>query len=125
MKWDRSETIGLAKPFCVTCKGVGQKPNVKERSIPCNCVLRAIFRACYARFRDCVSKEKFMSKVSLVPCRGKEQTQSYARLDEDYIADFCLVSQKEDAAVIERLPISTREKERISGENARELIGLS
>ena len=94
MKWDRSETIGLAKPFCVTCKGVGQKPNLKERSIPCNCVLRAIFRACYARFRDCVSKEKFMSKVSLVPCRGKEQTQSYARLDEDYIADFCLVSRR-------------------------------
>jgi uncharacterized protein len=39
--------------------------------------------------------------------------------------DFCLVSQKDDAAVIERLPISTREKERILGENARELIGLS
>ena len=39
--------------------------------------------------------------------------------------DFCLVSQKEDAAVIEQLPILTREKERILGENARELIGLS
>ncbi|MBI3329166.1 MAG: amidohydrolase family protein [Nitrospinae bacterium] len=38
--------------------------------------------------------------------------------------DFCLVSQKEDAAVIERLPISTGEKERILGENAREFIGL-
>jgi predicted TIM-barrel fold metal-dependent hydrolase len=38
--------------------------------------------------------------------------------------DFCLVSQKEDAAVIERLPLSTAEKERILGDNARELIRL-
>ena len=38
--------------------------------------------------------------------------------------DFCLVSQKEDGAVIERLPISTAEQERILGDNARELIGL-
>ncbi len=38
--------------------------------------------------------------------------------------DFCLVSQKDDAAVIDRLPISTSDKERILGENAREFIGL-
>ena len=94
MKWDRSETIGLAKQFCATCKGVGQKPNLKERPTPCNCVLRAIFRACYARFRHCVTKEKFMSKVSLVPCHGKDQRRTYARLDEDYVADFCLVSRR-------------------------------
>lgn len=38
--------------------------------------------------------------------------------------DYCLVSQQEDAAIIERLPIATGDKERILGENARELIGL-
>jgi predicted TIM-barrel fold metal-dependent hydrolase len=38
--------------------------------------------------------------------------------------DFCLVSQQDDARVIERLPISSGEKERILGENAREFIGL-
>ena len=94
MKWDRSETIGLAKEFCVTCKGEGRKPNLKGRETPCNCVLRAIFRACYARFRHCATKEKFMSKVSLVPCRGKESRMTFARLDEDYMADFCLVSRR-------------------------------
>jgi len=94
MKWDRSETIGLAKEFCVCCKGEGQKPNLKGRPTPCNCVLRAIFRACYARFRHCVQKEKFMSKVSLVPCRGKESRMTFARLDEEYIADFYLVSRR-------------------------------
>ena len=95
MMWDRSETIGLAKQSCSFCEGIGQKPNMRERPMPCNCVLRAVFRACYARFRSCVNKEKFMSRVSLIPCKGgMERTRTFARLDEDYIADFCLVSRR-------------------------------
>src|SRR3989441_13288193 len=94
MNWDRSETIGLAKELCTSCKGEGQRSIRQGRPTPCNCVLRAIFRACYARFRHCVTKEKFMSKVTLVPCRGKDQRQTYARIDEDFIADFCLVSRR-------------------------------
>jgi hypothetical protein len=94
MKWDRSETIGLAKPFCATCKGKGQLKRKKERPSPCNCVLRAIFRACYARFRHCVEKEKFMSRVSMIPCSGKDTRMTFARLDEEYIADFCAVSRR-------------------------------
>lgn len=35
-----------------------------------------------------------MSKVSLVPCRGKDQKMTFARLDEEYIADFCLISRR-------------------------------
>src|SRR5438445_8238176 len=94
MKWDRSETVGLAKQFCVICKGEGQKPNLKGRPTPCNCVLRSIFRACYARFRHCVSKEKFLSKVSVVRGSTAEHRLTYSRLDEEYIADFCLVSRR-------------------------------
>jgi hypothetical protein len=94
MNWDRSETLGLAMELCVYCKGEGQRSTRKGRTTPCNCVLRAIFRACYARFRYCVSKEKFMSKVSLVPCQGKDRRMTFARLDEDYICDFCLVSRR-------------------------------
>lgn len=94
MMWDRSETIGLAKQSCSLCEGIGQKPNMKGRPMPCNCVLRAVFRACYARFRFCVTKEKFLSRVSLVPCKGMERKKTFARLDEEYIADFCLVSRR-------------------------------
>ena len=94
MIWDRSETLGLAKQFCTRCKGEGQRSIRKGQPTPCNCVLRAIFRACYARFRHCVTKEKFMSKVSLVPCRGKDRKMTFARLDEEYICDFCLVSRR-------------------------------
>jgi hypothetical protein len=35
-----------------------------------------------------------MTKVTLVPCHGKEQKRTYARLDEDYVADFCKVSRR-------------------------------
>src|SRR5262249_23626773 len=94
MKWDRSETIGLAKANCVLCKGRGLRRNVKKRA-PCNCVLRAIFRACYGAFRRCVEQEKFMSAATLVPFQGgKEQKRSYSRPDEEYIADFCLVAKR-------------------------------
>lgn len=62
---------------------------------PCNCVLRGIFRACYARFRYCASKEKYMSKVTLELCAGgKDGKRTWARRDEDYMADFCLVSKR-------------------------------
>jgi hypothetical protein len=94
MNWDRSETIALAKEACGTCKGQGQAPARRGRTKPCNCVLRAIFRACYARFRYCVTKEKFMSRVSLVPCHGKDQKMTYARLDEDYICDFSKICRR-------------------------------
>jgi len=60
----------------------------------CNCVLRAIFRACYARFRHCVTKEKYMSKVTLTFCAGKDRRLTWVRKDEDYVADFCLVSRR-------------------------------
>ena len=94
MRWDRSETIGLAKVYCTSCRGTGLRPNMKKQS-PCKCVLRAIFRACYARFRRCVEKEKFMSSVAtLVFCHGAENKRTYGRLDEEYIADFCQVSRR-------------------------------
>jgi hypothetical protein len=56
--------------------------------------LRAIFRACYARFRYCVNKEKYMSRVSLEFIPGSEGKLSWGRKDEEYIADFCLVSRR-------------------------------
>jgi hypothetical protein len=94
MIWDRSETIALAKPFCTTCNGEGHKAIRRGIPTPCNCVLRAVFRACYARFVSCASKEKFMSQITLIPCKGKESQKTFARLNEEYIADFCLVSRR-------------------------------
>lgn len=96
MLWTRTDTIGLAKSSCTHCHGLGLRTTEKTgKEHPCNCVFRSIFRACYARFRECVVKEKRMSRVSLEFYRGgKDCRYTYARKTEDYLADFCLVSRR-------------------------------
>ncbi len=94
MNWNHSETIGLAKPYCALCGGQGMRTDINQEVGPCPCVLRGIFRACYARFRECLIRERTMSKVSLIQCRGRDHRRTYERLVEDYIADFCLVSRR-------------------------------
>ncbi len=94
MDWTRSDTIALANHACTQCHGVGLRLGRKNRMVPCNCVLRAIFRACYARFRHCATKEKYMSRISLEFIPGRERNFSWGRKDEEYMADFILVSRR-------------------------------
>jgi hypothetical protein len=94
MDWSRTETVALAKNSCTLCHGLGLQLGRGGKMNPCTCVLRAIFRACYARFRHCVGKEKYMSKISLELISGRERSFSWGRKDEEYIADFVLVSRR-------------------------------
>ena len=94
MEWTRSETIALARHSCSQCHGLGLRQGHREQMHPCHCVLRAIFRACYARFRHCVTKEKHLSRVSLEIISGREGRWSWGRKDEEYVADFSLVSRR-------------------------------
>jgi hypothetical protein len=57
-------------------------------------VFRAVFRACYRRFRDCACKEKYISRAQLEFCHGKDTRMTYGRKVEEYLADFCLVSRR-------------------------------
>jgi len=93
MNWDRSQTIALAKTTCTHCHGYGLRPGRNDREVPCNCVFRAIFRACFGRFQDCVHKDRSLSRVQLEFCSGKDNRMTYGRKVEEYIADFCLVSR--------------------------------
>jgi hypothetical protein len=93
--WSRSEAVALAKESCTHCQGFGLRRNSRKGpESPCNCVLRAIFRACYGRFRYCVSKEKHMSRVRIEIVGGKDSRQTWGRKDEEFIADFCLISKR-------------------------------
>ena len=94
MDWTRSDTIALAKQSCAQCHGLGLRPDVKATPYPCNCVFRAVFRACYARFRHCATREKYMSKVTLEHIAGRDGRLTWGRKDEEYVADFCQVSRK-------------------------------
>lgn len=94
MNWTRSETLALALHSCTECHGLGLRFGKKGPLQPCNCVLRAIFRACFERFCECADKEKYINKITLEPQFGRERNASWGRKDEEYTADFCLVSKR-------------------------------
>ena len=94
MEWTRTDTIALAKQSCSQCHGLGFRPSAKAKPSPCNCVYRAVFRACYARFRHCATKEKYMSQAKPEHIAGRDGRVTWGRKDEEYVADFCQVSRK-------------------------------
>ena len=93
-QWTRSETLALAQQSCTYCYGLGLRPGRSGASTPCNCVFRAIFRACYAHFKDCAAKEKYVSKVSLEANPGGRRKSVWGLKNEEFVADFCLVSER-------------------------------
>ena len=94
MEWTRSETLALAMYNCTQCHGSGLRLSRNGAPAPCNCVLRSIFRICYQRFERCVTQERHLSRVSLEPHAGRNRPSTWGRKDEEYIADFCLLSRK-------------------------------
>ncbi len=94
MEWTRTDTLATALNICTTCHGLGLITGKRGRDSPCNCVLRRIFRECYNRFCHCATKEKHMSKVSLQVLPGSRRRLAWGRKDEEYVADFYLVSRR-------------------------------
>jgi hypothetical protein len=94
MEWTRSETLALAMTSCSACHGFGILFGKRGGTTPCNCVLRSIFRHCYKKFRACVTKEKYMTRVTMSLTRGRERHFNWSRKDEEYIADFTLIARR-------------------------------
>jgi hypothetical protein len=94
MEWTQSETLALAAPACNVCFGRGLRILRDRSATACNCVLRAIFRACFDRYRDVMVREKYMSRVTLDKLPGREGRGTWGRKDEEYAADFCLLSRR-------------------------------
>jgi hypothetical protein len=93
--WDRSETLALAAPQCNLCLGLGLHIGRHGKTQPCKCVLRAIFRSCFDRYREVTSRAKYMSRVTLGSTNPvRDRVQTWGRKDEEYSADFCLVSKR-------------------------------
>jgi hypothetical protein len=94
MEWNRSNVLGLAKASCFACQGLGIRFVRKDKEVPCNCVFRAVFRACYNRFRQCALSADHIGSVALEYCKGAEGHRNYGRKREEFAADFCLVSRR-------------------------------
>jgi len=95
MQWHRSSAIGIAKASCTFCHGNGTRFRRNGAETPCDCVLRAVFRACWSRFRQCALSSGQVGTVRLEFCGGREGYRTYSLKKEEYMADFCLVSRRE------------------------------
>lgn len=91
--WTRSVTLAMAQQSCTFCHGLGLRPGRGDQYAPCNCVFRAVFRQVYARFRSCVGKEKHVSRVSLEANPGRIRRATWGLKNEEFCADFCLLSR--------------------------------
>jgi hypothetical protein len=95
MTWNHSNTFAMAKTGCVHCNGLGMREVRGEKEVPCNCVLRSVFRACYARFKSCVVSQGHPGRVSLESYgKGRDSHKSYGRKNEEYMADFCIITRR-------------------------------
>lgn len=94
MEWTRSNTLALATRKCTICLGLGTRIGRKGTATACDCVLRNIFKICHNRFRDCVEKEKYLSRVTLEIHSGPDRRGTWGRKDEEYIADFIRLAER-------------------------------
>src|SRR3954470_16448389 len=94
MQWNRSHAIGLASATCSQCDGHGMCETRGGAERPCDCVFRAIFRACYNRFREFASQGAQSGSVSLEHTHGPVGYRMYSRKREEYMADFCVVTRR-------------------------------
>lgn len=94
MEWTRSETLALASNACSHCRGLGLRDLLSGKQKPCVCVFRTIFRICYQRFQDCITKEKHLSHVSFELHSGPNRRGTWGRKDEEYMADFVATARR-------------------------------
>lgn len=92
MNWTQSNTIAMAKTGCEFCNGLGLGAS---SAAPCKCVLRAVYRACRSRFVQCMHAANHAGTVKLEFTGGRaENRQVFGRRNEEYCADFALVSKR-------------------------------
>ena len=79
---------------CKRCDGKGTRATYKTHLVTCNCAFRAIFRACFAHFRDCSLTGAFPGTISWEFCPGSCGRRVYSRKQEEYVADFLSLSHR-------------------------------
>lgn len=94
IQWTRSNTLALSREKCYECRGRGLKRMRGSEDVPCACVLRNIFRACYRKFRECAIKDRAMAQPMLEYSRGRGPKLTWGRKSEEFAADFFLVSRR-------------------------------
>lgn len=94
MEWTHSDTIALAAEDCSRCHGYGIREMERGGPRPCACVFRAIFRICLSKFQQCATRERHLTPVILEPTPKGGRRITWGRKNEEFIADFLLVAQR-------------------------------
>ena len=95
MDWNQTDLTVLAKGSCRVCGGSGMRKESETRLAPCGCALRNIFRVCYERFQLCALHRNRISRVSYERASsGKSHRGTWSRKEEEYVADFELLSRR-------------------------------
>lgn len=94
MIWSPSHDMLLASHNCTRCHGAGRISRRRGKVLSCSCVLRNIFRACLARFRQCSQAESDVRGVTLERTSGQLRRNFYGRRKEEYLADFYLIARR-------------------------------
>ena len=98
--WE-DQAIALASPSCSICAGRGLvwgHPIIVRTGLcwnPCRCAMRAVFRACFNRYRECAEPggatgHRYHDGVL---CAHEQFGPTrYGRPREEFCADFCLIT---------------------------------
>lgn len=94
--WTHESVAGLFKPLCVRCKNSGLLTAYKQK-IPCGCVTRAIFRACWRKWKD-IHANGISLRSSLLrmtqPSGPVNSPHPTSRNHEEFCADFELIAKR-------------------------------
>lgn len=88
--WTRQDTVGIAVTDCVRCHGLGLEDGRLESKEPCPCVLRAIFHACYEKFRELVNNPVDTSDMR----SAREAAVVWARPEVSFMEDFVAIAKR-------------------------------
>lgn len=94
MQWNRSSAIGLALASCTQCGGHGMRELQRGLEKPCHCVFRAVFRACYDRFREYSNASEQPGSVTLENNHGPYGYRLYSLKRQEFVADFCASARR-------------------------------
>ncbi len=95
MQWNHKDLSKLSFSNCAICEGRGVRRERHGEPIPCGCALRAIFRACHARFRSCVLRGKHKGPANFNRAPGaKGYKGTWGRKEEEFMADFVIVARR-------------------------------
>ncbi|MDX2267936.1 MAG: hypothetical protein NW208_07510 [Bryobacter sp.] len=85
----------MASASCVFCRGLGlRKTERKGEERPCGCVFRAIFRACFSRYRYCLETTGRLRPTAMEMVPGPRGWKYYGRKYEEFIADFEIIARR-------------------------------